>query len=126
MGRKTFAVLRAQGPAGPAKGKQIIVVSRKLSQTNHPDVTIIRDRIAERVAELKAQPGKDIWLFGGGELFRALLDAQLVDTVELAIMPVMLSKGIQVLPAGERSPTLRLVSSRVTPTGIVMLVYSTA
>lgn len=39
------------------------------------------------VAALKKQPGKDIWLFGGGALFRSLLDAGLVDTVEVALMP---------------------------------------
>lgn len=49
-------------------------------------VAAAEDR-ATVVAALKKQPGKDIWLFGGGALFRSLLDAGLVDTVEVALMP---------------------------------------
>ena len=50
--------------------------------------------------ELKQKPGKDIWLFGGGSMFRTLADAGLVDTVEVAIMPVLLSQGVPLLAAG--------------------------
>jgi len=43
--------------------------------------------------QAKSEPGKDIWLFGGGALFRTLLDAGLVDLVEVAVMPVLLAAG---------------------------------
>jgi dihydrofolate reductase len=48
------------------------------------------------------QSGKDIWLFGGGELFRQLVDAGVVDTVEVGVMPVMLSQGIPMLRPGKQ------------------------
>jgi dihydrofolate reductase len=43
---------------------------------------------------MRAEPGKDIWLFGGGLLFRSLLEARLVDTVEVGVMPVLLGGGV--------------------------------
>ena len=73
---------------------------------------------------LKAKPGRDIWLFGGGGLFRSLLDAGLVDTVELAVMPVLLGSGIPLLPPGAHT-NLKLSDQKTLPaSGIVVLSYS--
>ena len=124
MGRKTFEVFRAQGPGGPATGMKIIVFSRILKQSDYPDVTIVNQGAAETIAKLKAAPGKDIWLFGGGALFRSLLEAHLVDTVEVGVMPVLLGQGIPLLLPGQRSPRLHLASSKSLPSGIVMLSYT--
>ena len=124
MGRKTYEVVRSQGGGGPVDRMTTIVVSRTLRHEDHPGVTIISDHIAEKVARLRARPGKDIWLFGGGQLFRGLLDAGLVDTVEVAIMPVLLGGGIPVLPPGRPGTGLRLDKSRVLPSSIVMLEYA--
>ena len=52
------------------------------------------------MATLKTKPGRDIWLYGGGALFRSLLDAGLVDTVEVAVVPVLLGAGVPLLPPG--------------------------
>jgi dihydrofolate reductase len=72
---------------------------------------------------MKTEPGKDIWLMGGGVLFRAMLDAGLVDTVEVEVMPVMLGSGVPLLPDGKRR-SLRLDESETLPSGILMLKYS--
>jgi dihydrofolate reductase len=72
---------------------------------------------------LKAQPGKDIWLFGGGVLFRYLLDAGLVDAVDVVVMPVLLGNGVPLLPEGRRR-RLHLEESKTLPSGILMLSYS--
>ena len=74
-------------------GMQAYVFSRTLRQEDHPAVIVSDDPQATHTA-LRAQGGKDIWLFGGGSLFRSLLDLGLVDTVELAVMPVLLGDGI--------------------------------
>lgn len=126
MGRTTFEVMQAQGFGGPAARMKIVVVSSTLRQVDHPGVTIIGRDMVRTVAELKAAPGKDVWLFGGGRLFRGLADAGLVDTVEVAVMPVLLGGGIPVLPEGRMVTGLRLVSSKALPSGIVMLVYGLA
>jgi hypothetical protein len=75
------------------------------------------------VAALKAQKGRDIWLFGGGELFRLLLDAGLVDTVEIAVMPVLLGDGIPVLPPGASTKLVLADLKRLQGSGIVVLSY---
>lgn len=122
MGRRTFDLVR-QSSAKTMAGMQTVVFSRTLSPTDYPGVTITAN-LVETVSALKAKPGKDIWLFGGGELFRSMLDANLVDTIEVAVMPILLSQGIPLLPAGTRSPSLRLSDSKTLPSGIVMLTYA--
>ena len=123
MGRRTFELVLRQGSGGAMPGMQVIVFSRTLSASEYPAVTVMDCRAEEAVASLKAKPGKDIWLFGGGVLFRSLLDAQLVDTIEVAVMPVLLSQGIPLLPKGQRSTELRLSECKTLPSGIVMLSY---
>jgi dihydrofolate reductase len=74
---------------------------------------------------LKARPGKDIWLFGGGELFRTLLEAGLVDTVEPAIVPVLLGDGTPMLPSPAVRRKLSLSGHRLyQKSGIVLLEYA--
>ena len=85
MGRRTYDAMLAQGHSPRLFGMRVFVVSSTLHPNQHPDVTILRFKVAEAIAELKEEEGKDIWLFGGGILFRSLLDSGLVDTVELSI-----------------------------------------
>lgn len=127
MGRKTYEVARAQGDQGPLSGIKSVVVSRTLRPDDHPGITIISGDLAGAVAKLRDQPGKDIWLFGGGELFRSLLQIKMVDSVELAVIPVLLGGGIPMLPAPSEQAKLRLVNTRVyKASGIVMLEYARA
>jgi len=64
-------------------------------------------------------------LFGGGQLFRSLADAGLVDTVEVAVMPVLLGGGIPLLPPPAKQIRLKLTSHKVySQTGIVGLEYA--
>lgn len=121
MGRHTYDVVAAQGNAG-MPGLDVIICSRTLPAGPQKGARIVNDARKE-VAALKKRPGGDIWLFGGGDLFRSLLDASLVDTVEVAVMPVMLGEGIPLLPPG-RSAKLKLVDQKILPTsGIVVLSY---
>lgn len=123
LGRRTFEVTGQGGGGGMAAGTQTIVFSRTLRQSDYPKV-LITSEVTKTISALKKNPGKDIWLFGGGELFRSVLDAGLIDTVELAVMPILLSQGIPLLSAGARSPVLQLTESKTLPSGIVMLSYA--
>jgi dihydrofolate reductase len=124
MGRKTYEVMTAQGGSGTMPGLDVVVFSRTLQPSKRQGVSIVSADPREVVAALKTQPGRDIWLFGGGALFRSLLDAGLVDTVEVAIVPVLLGSGVPLLPPG-RSTKLVLVDQKTLPTsGIVALSYS--
>ncbi|HET6362489.1 MAG TPA: dihydrofolate reductase family protein [Gemmatimonadota bacterium] len=123
MGRKTYELMLAQ--PGPGLGDvEMIVVSRTLRPEDHPGITIIADDLEARVRELKERTGKDIWLFGGGELFRSLLDLGLVDTVEPAIVPVLIGGGVPFLPSPAMLTKLTLTGHRVFPSGIVWLEYT--
>src|SRR5687767_4744101 len=124
MGRKTYELVIAQGGNGAMPGLEVVVFSRTLPAAVHEGVRITDDDPHEIVAALKARPGRDIWLFGGGVLFRSLLDAGLVDTVEVAVMPVLLGAGIPLLPPGA-STKLKLEDQKTLPaSGIIALAYS--
>lgn len=122
MGRRTYEAVEAEGSRWP--GKQFVVFSRTLQASARPWVRIVSGDPVPVVAELKAQPGKDIWLFGGGELFRSMLDAGCVDTVELAVIPILLGGGIPMLPSPARRRSLKLTSYRAFRSGIVLLEYA--
>lgn len=125
MGRRTFEAAQAMGGGVSMPGVTSVVVSRTLRQEDHPDLTIIAADVAGAVSRLRAGPGKDIWLFGGGMLFRSLLDFGLVDTIEVGIIPVLLGDGIPLLPVRSERTTLSLVSSRAyQATGTVGLEYA--
>jgi len=123
MGRGTYEIAKPQRNSPLSRGQEWIVVSRTLKPEDHPDVIILSTGVAEAVAALKAQAGKDIWLFDGGVLFRGLLDAGLVDTIEVGLQPVMLGGGIPLLPEGRRR-SLQLTESKAMPSGILMLKYA--
>ncbi|HEV3163231.1 MAG TPA: dihydrofolate reductase family protein [Isosphaeraceae bacterium] len=123
LGRHTFEAMSRAGPA-TMPGMQTIVFSRTLRPADYPDVTIVSERPAEAIASLRSKPGKDIWLFGGGSLFRSLLEAGLVDTVEVAVIPVLLGGGIPLLPPSASRVKLRLAGSKTFKTGIMLLEYA--
>ena len=123
VGRASFEVMASGGDDG-TPGMKTFVFSRTLSQNDHPDVTIVADKADKIVANLREKPGKDIWLFGGGQLFRSLADLDLVDTVEVAVVPVLLGGGIPLLPPPAKQVKLKLTGHKVYQTGIVSLEYS--
>jgi len=125
MGRRTFEAAQKQGGGGAMPGITSVVVSRTLRPADHPGVTVIGDDVAGGVGRLREKPGKDIWLFGGGSLFRSLLDLGLVDTIEVAVVPVLLGGGVPFLPTRSQRSSLRLVNSKTyKTTGTVSLEYA--
>lgn len=89
-----------------------IVLSRILRQEDYPRVRIETDA-ARVVKEPQTQPGKDIAIFGGGELFRSLLAEGLVDRIEMALIPVLLGGGVPLLPPPAGRARLELRGQRV-------------
>jgi dihydrofolate reductase len=112
MGRRTFEAMKHAGGGGSAPGMQVYVCSRTLRQEDHPDVTITAEPDL-LITELQTKPGKDLWLFGGGTLFRSLLEAQLVDAVDVAVIPVLLGGGIPLLPSPAKQVKLKLTGHKV-------------
>lgn len=122
MGRKTFELVQRHG-LGPLRTMKVVVCSTTMQPADHANVRILDKDVPVSVAAMKREPGKAIWLFGGGALFRTLLDAGIVDTIEVALMPIIVGDGIPMVARGPRSPALRLTDSTTLPSGIVMLRY---
>ncbi len=122
VGRRSYEVmLRNRTRSYPRL--RTYVFSRTLRATDYPEVTILGDNGVATVAELRAAAGKDIWLCGGGNLFRSLLEANLVDTIELGVCPILLGQGRPFLPSPTRSHHLRLTYQEAFPSGLLVLHY---
>lgn len=121
MGRRTYQQL----PDGPGTygAQSIVVVSRTLRQDDHPGVEITADPVGV-IEDLRSRPGKDIWLFGGGELFRSLLMSGQVDTIEPAVIPVVLGGGVPMYPPPFPRANLRLERYRQYQGGMVLMEYA--
>ena len=118
MGRKSNELF-----GGAVEGMDTYVFSTSLPPGPHKGVTVVGDDGIERLTELRAGDGKDIWLFGGGGLFGSLAAAGLVDGIEVAVMPVLLGGGIPVLSGSAGRVKLRLVSSEASAGGVLSLKY---
>ncbi len=123
MGRRTYDSALARLGKGAIQGMKTVVVSRTLRPADHPNITIIPELHRDQMQALRAQSGKDIWLFGGGELFRILLEMRQVDAVEVSIMPVLLGTGVALLPAPAKQAKLKLTGHKIYRSGRVSLVY---
>lgn len=123
MGRRTYQPAVARLGKAAFQGMKTFVVSRTLRQADHPDVKIVSELNRDSIQALRAQSSKDIWLFGGGELFRALLEIGEVDMVEVSVMPVLLGGGVTFLPPPAPRTKLRLSGHKIYRSGIVSLVY---
>ncbi len=123
LGRKSYEAAKQYGGAG-MPGMQTYVFSKTLRPEDCPGA-ILSDNAEATVRALREKDGKDIWLFGGGVLFRSLLGLGLVDSVEVAVMPVLLGDGLPLLPHPSDKTKLKLTSHRIyEKTGTVFLEYA--
>ncbi len=123
LGRRTFQTMASAGHVMP--GMKTFVFSRSLSQRDHPGVTIVAENPSGILSTLKVSRGKDIWLFGGGALFRSLAELRLVDSVEVSVIPVLLGAGLPLFPGPANRINLTLSGHKIYPkTGTVLLEYS--
>jgi dihydrofolate reductase len=124
LGRHTYELTLQPGAPGWPRDWRVFVFSRSLEPSDHPSVTIVNDDVGRTVAALRAEAGRDIWLFGGGRLFSSLISLHLVDVIELAVMPVLLGGGIPLADALAQRARLTLTHAHSSPAGIVNLRYS--
>lgn len=79
-----------------------VIASRTLDAASWRNTKVLKGEATEALAELKRQPGKDVFIFGSGNLCRSLLKAGLVDEVRLCLAPVVLGAGTQLFQEGMR------------------------
>jgi dihydrofolate reductase len=99
------------------------VVSTTLTNPQWTGTTVICADVAAAVGELKARPGGELQVHGSGALTRWLLDNDLVDEMNLLIVPVVVGQGTRLFPDSGPDAALDLVESRAFPTGTTLQVY---
>ena len=134
LGRTTYQIWAAFWPTAGGDAdvaKQMndatkYVVSNSLKQADWANSTILSGNWAAQVAELKRQPGADILVEGSADLVHGLMEHDLIDEYQLLVFPVILGSGKHLFRDGIDLRPLRLVNTRVFPSGVVLLVYQPA
>jgi len=85
--------------------------------------TLLKGDVAEAVAALKEQPGKDFLVMGSGELVQTLMKHGLVDVYVLLIHPLILGSGRRLFTDGGPSAALQLVDTKTTMKGVMIATY---
>jgi dihydrofolate reductase len=100
------------------------VVSRTLKEPlEWNNSTLIRQNVAEEVSRLKQQPGKDVLIFGSGELVNTLIQHDLIDEYRLMLFPVVVGSGKRLFKDGIETKVLRLVETKTFGSDVVILSY---
>ena len=124
LGRRTWDLMVRMGDPS-FRGMKNYVFTKNPPASAPTAIEFVTGDAADFVRGLREQEGKNIWLCGGGALFRSLLAAGVVDAIELAVHPLLLGGGIPLFgPTPARIP-LRFVSAKPLTGGLVMMSYET-
>lgn len=88
--------------------------------------TLVEGDVADEVSRLKDQPGKDILIFGSGDLVNTLMQHDLIDEYRLMVFPVVVGSGKRLFDEGSGTKSLKLVGTRAFDSGAVVLTYTPA
>jgi dihydrofolate reductase len=102
------------------------VASNTLSDPQWADTTVLSGDLAAAIGELKAKPGGEPQVHGSGALIRSLLANDLVDEMNLLIVPVVVGQGTRLFPDAGPDIALELVDSRADSKGVTIQVYRPA
>ena len=131
LGRRTYEIFASYWPSAPADNPftermnrlEKYVVSETLEEGEWTNSTLLEGDAVEAIAELKAQPGKDLQVLGSGELVRTLMEHDLVDEYALVIGPIVLGSGKRLFGDGVPTTALELVDAKTTDAGAMVLTY---
>lgn len=124
MGRKTYEQVRGFGD-WPYVGKQTLVLSSRPLADLPANTRVACGGVRDLTRDLKTAGG-DVWIHGGAQTIRACLDHDLIDRLELYVIPVLLGDGLPLFPRSDRQARLTLKESHAFPGGVVKLVYGLA
>lgn len=123
-GRKTYDVSLNLGGGPAAFGRTVknYVFSRR-PRSPAPAVEFVNEPVPAFAKRLRAQPGKDIWMMGGGGIIASFLDAGQIDEFSIHVIPVFIGEGIPLIQPRHRLVPLTLISTRRFLDGVVHLHY---
>jgi dihydrofolate reductase len=132
FGRRTYEVFAGywgarEDPGDPIRSflntRPKYVASNTLTDPQWADTTVLSADVAATIRELKAKPAGELQVHGSGALTRWLLENELVDEMNLLIVPVVVGQGTRLFPDTGPDMALDLVDSRAFPKGITLQVY---
>jgi class 3 adenylate cyclase/dihydrofolate reductase len=134
LGRVTYEIFALFWPTAPkdegfAKRMNSLpkyVVSQRLRAVSWQNSSIIGGNPAEKIAELKQQPGGDILLFGSADLLNSLIKDDLIDEYRLMVFPVVLGTGKRLFRDARDVMHLQLADARTFASGVTVLTYRPA
>jgi dihydrofolate reductase len=123
LGRKTYEASLGLGAKFDSKNRTL-VFSRHAPPPDVPQgVEFVNNAIGPFVSRLREQPGKNIWLMGGGDLIASFLDEQAIDEFVISVVPVFIGDGIPLIARRHRHVPLELHSTERFEDGLVQLHY---
>ncbi|MEO9965802.1 MAG: dihydrofolate reductase family protein [Reichenbachiella sp.] len=123
MGRKTYNEVLGFGVEWPYPDSKTYVISSGPVDIKTENTFYIQKPLAETVKALMTEPGKDIWVVGGGELISSMLSLDLIDEMLITITPVILGAGIPLFPSQPKETKFDLINTEAFDTGFVNLTY---
>jgi dihydrofolate reductase len=123
MGRRTYEGALRMGHNGSTPGMQTYVFSRTLKPKAGKNLEITSEDVAQFVARIKQEDGKDICIMGGGLLAKSLFEADLIDEIGFNIHPVLLGSGIPLFHEMNHQVDLELIDCKTFKNGCVMVTY---
>src|SRR5262245_31087194 len=130
LGRRTWEIWEGYWPLHDDNpfGHRINVLPKYVPSTTLGDPTwqnthVIRGDVEAAVLELKAKPGGELQVHGSGQLFRWLLERDLVDELNLRLVPVVVGDGHRLFPEQGQAHDMTLIESRSMPAGVTILTY---
>src|SRR5256714_13516909 len=109
--------------AAALNAKPKYLASTTLTEARWATTTVLSGDLAAAVGELKARPEGELQVHGSGALVRWLLENDLVDEINLLIVPVILGQGAGLFPDAGPDIALDLVESRADSKGVTIQVY---
>ena len=123
QGYSTYAQILGWDIPFPYPNTKNYVLTRKQEIANTEHVEFIKENHTGFIEKLKAEEGKDIWLIGGGQINTMLLNAGLIDEIQVFVMPIVLTEGIELFELLPNETHLKLINSTTFPTGVIELKY---
>lgn len=121
IGRKTYDKVLSFG--GPLFYKHKCYVLSSTLKGPNENVTFYNGKVGDLIKDLRQQEGKNIYCDGGAEVIKQLLEAKLVDSITVSIIPILLGSGIKLFAEGISELDLNLVSSQAYASGLVQVRY---
>jgi dihydrofolate reductase len=101
------------------------VFSRHRREAAMPTFEFVNEQVKPFAQRLRTQPGKNIWMMGGGEIIASFLDQGEIDEFCVHVIPILIGEGIPLIQPRHRSVHLKLLSTKFFPDSVVLLHYRT-